>query len=119
MSRANTNGPLIAPNATGKLAATNTLYLIRFDDKIRSRDARAACSDSLLTTYSRSQLATRTRNCAAGMKKLEPSDITGISLPVRKAVHGAYDVYQSAAQLFIDGDAKSAIAMADEWFAAR
>jgi adenine-specific DNA-methyltransferase len=117
MSGTNTNGPWIALNAMEELAATNTLYVIRFDNKIRSRDARAACSLSLLTTYSRSQFATRTRNYADGMKKLEPSDITGISLPVREAVHGAYDVYQSAAQLFIGGDAKSAISMADEWFA--
>jgi hypothetical protein len=34
-------------------------------------------------------------------------------------VHGAYDIYQTAAQLFIGGDDKSAVAMADEWFAAR
>ena len=52
-------------------------------------------------------------------EKLEPSDITGMSLPVRADVQGAYDVYQSAVQSFIDGDAESALAMADEWFATR
>jgi adenine-specific DNA-methyltransferase len=79
MSGVNTNGAWIALNAMEELAATNTLYGIRFDTKLKSRDAKAACSLSLLTSYSRSQLAARTRNYAAGMRKLEPSDITGIT----------------------------------------
>ena len=119
MSGVTTNGPWIALNAMENLAATNTLYVIRFDDKIKSRDAKAACSLSLLTTYSRSQLATRTRNYAAGMRKLEPSDITGIMLPQRTDVHGAYAVYQSAVKSFIDGDSKAAVGTADQWFAER
>lgn len=119
MSGANTNGPWIALNAMEKLAATNTLYVIRFDDEVTTRDARAACSLSLLTTYSRSQLAARTRNYAAGMRKLEPSDITGISLPLRAEVDGAFDIYQSAVHLFVNGDSKSAVSIADEWFARR
>jgi hypothetical protein len=53
------------------------------------------------------------------MRKLEPSDITGISLPLKADVEGAFDIYQSAVQLFVNGDSKSAVSMADEWFARR
>ncbi|NYF51214.1 Eco57I restriction-modification methylase domain-containing protein [Tunturiibacter gelidoferens] len=117
MSGVSTDGPCIALNEMDRLAATNTLYVIRFNKNLKSRDAKAACSFSLLTTYSRAQLAARTRNYADGLRKLEPSDIAGITLPVRTEVHGAFDAYRSAAQLFIDGDTKLAIEMADEWFA--
>ena len=119
MSGANTHGPWIALSAMEKLAATNTLYVIRFDDEIKTKDAKAACSLSLLTTFSRSQLAARTRNYAAGMRKLEPSDITGICLPFRSELEGAFETYQSAIRLFVDGDPNSAISMADEWFTQR
>ena len=100
----------------GHLGSSNTR---KTNKEARSRDAKAACTLSPLTSYSRSQLAARTRNYAAGMKKLEPSGITGISLPVRADVQGAYDVYQSAVPSFIDGDAEFALAMAHEWFATR
>lgn len=119
MSGTNTKGPWIALNAMEDLAATNTLYVVRFDGKLRTRDEKAACALSLLTTFSRAQFESRTRNYAAGMKKLEPSDITGVHLPVTANVDGAYKVYKAAAQMFIDGDSKEASEIADNWFAAR
>jgi hypothetical protein len=119
MSGTNTNGPWIALNAMDDLIATNTLYVIRFDGKLRSRDAKAACALSLLTTFSRAQIANRTRTYAAGMRKLEPSDITGVFLPVKTSVHGAYDVYQNAAKTFIGGNPKAAVEIADDWFSMR
>ena len=119
MSGANTNGPWIALNAMERLAATNTLYVVSFSKMIKCPNARAACSLSLLTTYSRSQLVARTRNYAAGMRKLEPSDITGISLPITEDVEGAVEAYKAAVELFVGGDPKAAVAMADEWFAGR
>jgi hypothetical protein len=43
MSGVNTDGPWIALNAMKGLAATNTLYVIRFNNNLKSRDAKAAC----------------------------------------------------------------------------
>ena len=119
MSGASSNGPWIALNAMRDLVATNTLYVIQFEKTITGKDATAACALSLLTTFGRCQTTANTRTYPGGLKKLEPSGISNVMLPVKQRVDGAFEIYDQATKALLFGNAKLASELADDWFATK
>lgn len=53
------------------------------------------------------------------MKKLEPSGITGVMVPVKEEIHGAFHVYANATQALLSGNPRLASEIADEWFTSK
>jgi hypothetical protein len=105
-------GPWLSFRTMRNLAATNTLYVIT--EKLRmSAEERAAWALSLLSTPSRNQVRELVRHYPDGLTKMEPHDLSGISLPPPSILKGACEEYDRAIQLLLTGHESAAIALAD------
>lgn len=108
-------GPIICFNEKARLAATNTLYTVRFVKDIPLED-RFAWALMLLTTWTRKQIEGAQRTYALGLRKLEPSDISSLSLPVPRCPV-TQKTYYTAIDLVIDGRLSRATQIADRYIA--
>lgn len=108
-------GPWVVFREMPRLAATNTLYLVRFID-IVDVDERAAWAMWLLTSEAARLLGRIARRYADGLVKFEPGDIS--DLPIRKPLktEGAFQAYRRAVRLLLQGRKGSSRRKADEWF---
>jgi hypothetical protein len=108
-------GPWVVFREMPRLAATNTLYLVRFLDAV-SLDERAAWAMWLLTSDAARLLRRIVRRYADGLAKFEPGDIA--ELPIRQPIKhdGAYEAYKNAVRLLLQGKKGSSRREADEWF---
>lgn len=107
------SGPVVCFNDKPLLTATNTLYTVRFADSI-PKEKRCAWALMLLTTSARKQIEAARRTYALGLKKLEPSDISSIQLPVPRA-SVSRKVYQQAFKAVMDGNWERASEIADSY----
>lgn len=108
-------GPWVVFREMPRLAATNTLYMVRFLDK-HNRDERAAWAMWLLTSDAARHLRRIARRYADGLVKFEPGDIA--ELPIRKPTQteGAYAAYGRAVRLLLQGKKGASRREADRWF---
>jgi hypothetical protein len=108
-------GPWVVFREMPRLAATNTLYLVRFLNAV-SLDERAAWAMWLLTSDAARLLRSIARRYADGLMKFEPGDIAELSVqePIRH--EGAFDAYKRAVRLLLEGKKGSSRRNADEWF---
>jgi hypothetical protein len=108
-------GPWVVFREMPRLAATNTLYLVRFLDAT-TLDERAAWAMWLLTSDAARLLRRIARRYADGLVKFEPGDLA--ELPMQKPIkhEGAHEAYKRAVHLLLQGKKGSSRRKADEWF---
>jgi adenine-specific DNA-methyltransferase len=106
-------GPWICLNRTGKVNATNTLYVVQFLKAVTTSD-RAAWALMLLTTNVRHQIDTIVRRYPLGLRKLEPGDLCQLVLPIPKTSRGALGRYRLALKHLLSGDEAEASRIADK-----
>jgi len=108
-------GPWVVFREMPRLAATNTLYVIRFIETVDVNE-RAAWAMWLLTSEAARLLQVVARRYAEGLLKFEPSDIA--KLPIRRPTksEGAYASYKLAVRLLLQGNKGASQREADRWF---
>jgi adenine-specific DNA-methyltransferase len=96
------HGPWICFNRMPRLSATNTLYVIKFNEDI-TENMRFGWALSMFTASTRRQMRRLGRRYAAGLRKYEPSALKQIRLmPPQKT--GSYrSAYLRAVQALLDG----------------
>jgi adenine-specific DNA-methyltransferase len=108
-------GPWVVFRDMPDLAATNTLYVVQFIQRL-ARDDRAAWAMWLLTTDASRELDRIGRRYADGLVKYEPGDVA--DLPIRKPlrISGAFEDYLRAVRLLVKGRKAASRRVADAWF---
>jgi len=96
------------------LTATNTLYVVRFKDRL-SLEQKAAWGVTLLSSSVRRQMEQRARVYADGLRKLEPSELGSLEVPEPPTRRGAITMLSRATQLLLAGKQAEAEALADTW----
>jgi len=109
-------GPWVVFRDMPELAATNTLYVVQFVERM-GRDARAAWAMWLLTSDASRHLHRIGRRYADGLVKYEPGDVA--DLPIRAPIRmsGAYQDYVRAVRLLVKRHKTTSRQIADSWFA--
>lgn len=116
MSGMSQSGPWICLNGMERLSATNTLYTVRFRERL-SPDEQYAWALMLLTSPVREQLPSAIREYALGLSKLEPGDLSQLRLPTPRVVDAMLRVYRTAVESLLGGDASQACSIADKYVA--
>jgi len=114
ISGTSTFGPWLCLNRFPDLAATNTLYVAEFTQKM-TLEMRAAVGLSLLNSQARAHL--QPRRYADGLTKWEPGDLEHLVIPRPHAASGALDAYERAIRSLLMKSEENAIAIADAWLA--
>jgi hypothetical protein len=117
MSGMSSWGPWVVFREMPRLAATNTLYVIRFVYP-QTLDQQAAWAMWLLTTRVQAKLRRIGRRYADGLLKFEPGDIAGLPIEVPVRTQGAFAAYKRAVRLLMRGDKRGSRRIADQWFPA-
>jgi hypothetical protein len=107
-------GPWIALRRMPTLNATNTLYTVRFKASA-SLGERAGWALSLLSSWTREQMAQAGRRYADGLLKFEPGEMHAIPLRVPSRTRGALTAYRRAISFLLAGDEAGARKIADAW----
>jgi adenine-specific DNA-methyltransferase len=115
MSGMSRNGPWISLRHMQSLNATNTLYVVRFKEKLDICSKSAICL-SMLTTRVREELRQRCRHYADGLMKHEPGDLGQIKLPLARETCKAPATYSTAVECLLAGKSGEASALADRFF---
>jgi adenine-specific DNA-methyltransferase len=115
MSGMSSWGPWVVFREMPRLAATNTLYLVRFL-KGNSPDERAAWAMWLLTTEASSRLRRIGRRYADGLVKFEPGDLGRLMVRTPPRTENAYAKYIVAVGKMLDGDVPGCRKIADTFF---
>ena len=108
-------GLWLALRGMKRLTATNTLYVVRFHERT-SRGLMAAWGLALLTTRAVGSWESLVRHYPSGLRKLEPSDLGRVRLPVPPATARAITTYRKAVSLLLRGRVARSRAVADAWF---
>jgi len=108
-------GPWVVFKRMPRLAASNTLYLVRFKSAM-TPDEQAAWAMWLLTTRASRRLRSIGRRYADGLLKFEPGDIASLRIDEPKQTEGAQESYSHAVQLLLTGQRAAARRVADKWF---
>lgn len=116
MSGMSSWGPWVVFREKPRLAATNTLYVVRFVDA-KTRDEQAAWAMWLLTTWAQAKLRRLGRRYADGLLKFEPGDIANLTIQAPSKTNGAFAAYKRAVRLLLRGKKSASRQIADEWFA--
>lgn len=115
MSGMSSWGPWVVFRVVPRLAATNTLYTVRF--KVgKSFDERAAWAMWLLTSLVQPHLARIGRCYADGLIKYEPGDIGRLPISKPLRTKGAFHEYQTAVSALLAGHTARSNEIADAWF---
>ena len=101
-----------------RLAATNTLYIVRFKSA-KTIEEMAAWSLALLSSRTRTAAFKIGRIYADGLLKFEPRDLASLPLPVPATFSGARSTYRRAVTMLLSGDHDGARSIADEWVSGR
>jgi adenine-specific DNA-methyltransferase len=115
MSGMSSCGPWVVFREMPRLAATNTLYVVKFLNK-KSADERAALALWLLTTRAQKMLSSVGRRYAAGLLKFEPGDISDIPMETPIRTEGALSGYKKVVRLMVEGKSLQSQRAADSWF---
>jgi hypothetical protein len=101
-----------------KLAATNTLYIVRFKSA-KTIEEMAAWSLALLSSRTRTAAFKVGRIYADGLLKFEPRDLASLPLPVPATFSGARSRYREAVTMLLAENYGGAQAIADRWLSGR
>ena len=109
------SGPWIALRRMEFLNATNTLYVVRFKDRMNYR-SKCAIALAFLTSAVRETLRRRCRHYPDGLMKHEPSDLMSVRIPLARDASKAPIVYSRAVTSMIEGEIDKAASLADHFF---
>jgi adenine-specific DNA-methyltransferase len=104
-------GPWLCINETGKVNATNTLYVVRFLS--RKRKDWYVCALGLLTSKARRQLRRIGRRYPDGLVKYEPGQLSQIHLPRLRVDADHKGLYKKAVAALLSGNPVLARKIAD------
>lgn len=104
-------GPSLCINEFSKLRATNTLYVLRFDDRYRQQ--RYMWALALLTSIAQRQIRGIGRHYADGLVKYEPGALGEVELPRLQPNANHRSLYQQAVHSFLESDLPTAKDIAD------
>jgi hypothetical protein len=104
-------GPWLCMNEFSKLRATNTLYVLRFDDQYRQE--RYMWALALLTSIAQRQIRGIGRHYADGLVKYEPGALGDVELPRLRPSANYRSLYQQAMNSFLESDRPTAKDIAD------
>jgi adenine-specific DNA-methyltransferase len=107
-------GPWVALCRDSGLTATNTLYALRFRDRLSIQEM-SAWSLMLLCEQTQQQMESVLRQYPDGLVKVEPGDFARLRLPVPRRVLGALGSYRDAVGYLVAGDKSKAIAIANRY----
>ncbi len=107
--------PWVCLNRAKGLTATNTLYVVEFRGRTTIAE-RASWSLSLLHPSTRAAARSASRIYSAGLRKLEPSDIANLPLPVPTTTGGALSSYREAVEYLLDCNPERSERVAADWF---
>ena len=107
-------GPWIAFRDMPGLAATNTLYTVRFRQRLTD-DEKCSFALALLTGAAREGLSIACRIYADGLRKHEPRDLMDLRIPEPTRSRGAQTIYSKAVDLLFEDRPMDAMAMADDF----
>lgn len=96
------------------LNASNTLYVIQFNDKL-TYDEKAACAMSLLSSTAREYLESVKRVYPDGLIKYEPGDLVNVPMVLPSRVDQAMNHYKKAVHELLKGNFSKAQSLADSW----
>jgi len=105
-------GPWICFNEKPGLNATNTLYVVTFNDTV-SRNQRYGWSLALLSSFAQRQLRRLGRQYADGLVKYEPGTLANIELPRLKIGLQMRPIYVKAVRALIANDRSASRRIAD------
>lgn len=114
MSGMSQSGPWLALSTMPGLSATNTLYTIRFRQRLSLAD-KTAWALAFLSTPVRARLEKVCRLYAAGLKKHEPGDLYQVRLPKTEQRQGAPECYTRAVGFILQKRMDKATRLADEF----
>jgi len=107
--------PWVCLNRAKGLTATNTLYVVEFRERT-TIDERASWGLALLHPSTRSAVRSASRVYGAGLRKLEPSDIANLPLPIPATTEGALGTYREALDYLLEGNPERSERIAADWF---
>ncbi|HWO25840.1 MAG TPA: hypothetical protein VNO30_44200 [Kofleriaceae bacterium] len=107
-------GPWIALNRDPDLTATNTLYAIRFNERLTVAE-QSAWALMLFTEKVQQQMERVLRRYPDGLVKVEPGDFGRLVLPVPKKSVGALGVYREVIECVVASDTAKAIKLANRF----
>lgn len=108
----NANGLWLCLNDMEALSATNTLYVASFREDC-TRQEKYSWAISLLTSVVAKQVSRSTRVYADGLTKLEPGQIAQLYIPTPQGVSSAVSTYKKICNMYLLGDKRGAIGLAD------
>lgn len=106
------SGTSICINDVPRLSATNTLYVGQFILPMLRRQ-KFAWALSMLTTSVCKQIEQSYRVYPDGLRKLEPSQIKSLDLPIPPSIPNAVSLYRLAWKCRMDGDIQGSREIAD------
>jgi hypothetical protein len=115
MSGMSKTGPWISLRSMRGLSATNTLYVIKFKERL-SLEQMAAWGITLLRKETRETMLERVRKYPDGLLKYEPGDLISVRLRKPKAFQGAVEAYQEMIQTLLTEGTHKCHELADIWY---
>lgn len=112
ISGMSSDGTWIALNEMDRLNATNTLYVVHFQEEM-TVSQRYACALTLLTSVVSRRVHRMRRRYADGLEKLEPGQIADIVIPPFQHVVNARAEYRKALSSLLKGDWRMSRQIAD------
>ena len=108
-------GPWIAFREMSRLTATNTLYTVRFRERL-TNDQKFAWALSLIASHWQGTMYETARIYPEGLHKYEPSDLLNLRvLKIPKDIRGAITTYKKAIRLLLEGRAAECQESAKHW----
>ena len=105
------SGPWLCINEMRKLNATNTLYVVSFEN--RTRELWHMWALAMLSSVAQKQIRRIGRRYADGLVKYEPGQLGEIQLPKLRDDEDYRSLYGRAVRLLIAGDSRAAKDVAD------
>lgn len=108
-------GPWISLRSMQGLSASNTLYVVRFLERMKQEE-KAIWALGLLTSYCRQQAKQLGRRYPDGLVKHEPSDLHSLTIPEPRGMKNGPETLKAAVSQLLAGNADGASQIADTFF---
>ena len=108
-------GPWISLRSMRDLSASNTLYVVRFSERMTKAE-KATWALGLLTSYCRQQATKLGRRYPDGLVKHEPRDLHSLMIPQPPTTNNGQEALETAVYELVAGNISGASRIADKFF---
>lgn len=108
-------GPWISIRSMQGLSASNTLYVVRFLERMKQEE-KATWALGLLTSYCRQQAKQLGRRYPDGLVKHEPSDLHSLMIPEPRGMKNGRETLEAAVSQLMAGNVDGTSRTADTFF---